>query len=425
MKKIKILLLVLVIALLFSGCRGLHISSIEDLIAPISLNEDDAAILSAVDDYYTKGYSIKIPSSGRFTTSFIMYDLNKDSVDEVIAFIEPNDNPSTVELTVLSQTDGSWSVINTYQGEGADINSIDFYDVNNDGVDEIIACWNMLVNSTISNLCVYTVGEDYSLQNIADSVKSCSYVVTDINEDDYNELLVFTIGSTSQSPKAELYSFSSGNCKLIGETKLDGTIVSYSNIVVGKTDEGTTVYADAIKSDGTSMVTEILYWSTYYDSVISPFYSYSSGRTSDTSRGNLITCRDIDNDSEIEIPLNASIPNAPEGVTAQNWVVYKNTILDHKHYSITCKEDDYILLLNDSIFSGVKLSYDSDRNELTFSNDELELFKILTVTSSEYNSANYSGYTEIFSNYGRVYLASVNDASNITIDDLKNSISSL
>lgn len=412
---------------MLSGCSSLRISSIDDLITPVSPSGDDAGILAAVDEYCKSGYSVKVPLSGRYTTSFIRYDLSGDGNDEAVAFYEPADKLSTVEMALLKKNGNGWKVVESIIGEGTDVNSVEFCDLNNDGIVEIIVCWSVISRSTASNLCVYKQNgkdTDYSIQLLDNSVSSSDFVCADISGDGVNEVLAFTTGSVSVSPKAELYSFSSGKKRLIGETKLDSSIISFDNIVCGETDEGISIYADAVRSNGGSMVTELLYWSNYYDSVISPFYSYSTGRTKDTTRSNMINSRDIDGDGEIEIPLDRSVSSLPEEITAQNWVSYANTVLNHNTYSIACEKDCYLLVLNDEAFSKLKFSYSSDLRELTAKNGNEEVFKILTVIKSGYDSSKFADYTEIYSDSGFAYLAKVNGQSavKISIDDIKNSI---
>lgn len=412
---------------MLSGCSSLRISSIDDLITPVSPSGDDAGILAAVDEYCKSGYSVKVPLSGHYTTSFIRYDLSGDGNDEAVAFYEPADKLSTVEMALLRKNGNSWKVVESIIGEGTDVNSVEFCDLNNDGIVEIIVCWSVISRSTASNLCVYKQNcndADYSIQLLDNSVSSSDFVCADINGDGVNEVLAFTTGSVSVSPKAELYSFSSGKKRLIGETKLDSSIISFDNIVCGETDEGISIYADAVRSNGGSMVTEMLYWSDYYDSVISPFYSYSTGRTKDTTRSNMINSRDIDGDGEIEIPLDRSVSSLPEEITAQNWVSYANTVLNHNTYSIACEKDCYLLVLNDEAFSKLKFSYSSDLRELTAKSGNEEVFKILTVIKSGYDSSKFADYTEIYSDSGFAYLAKVNGQSavKISIDDIKNSI---
>ena len=422
MKKVKILLLMLVICLTFSGCSSFRISSIDDLISPVSPSGDNAGILAAVNEYSKGGYSIKIPSSGKYTTSFILHDLNGDGNNEAIAFFEQNDNLGKVDMAVLSKADNSWRVIDNITGEGVDVNCVDFSDLNNDGTEEIIVCWGIISKSTTSNLCVYSTDESLKLNLVTDSITAGEFISVDINSDGSNELLVFNFGSYSESPEAELYSLSSGDKRLIGETKLDSSIISFSKITCGKTDEGMSVFADAIRANGASMVTELLCWSDYYDSIISPFYSYSTGRTTETSRDNLITSRDINGDGEIEIPVDKSVSGLPDGVTAQSWVGYESTVLKHRIYSYAVKSGGYLLVLDDEIFAKAYVKYDSSKRQLDITDGKDKAFSIITVMRTEYNSNNFSDYTEICSDSGLVYLCSVSNNSkiNVTVDDVKN-----
>lgn len=423
MKKLKLILLFLLICPALSGCSNFRLDSVDDLISPVSPSGDDAAIISAVNDYCKNGYSIKIPLSGKYTTSFIRCDLSGNGNDEAVAFYEPSDRLGSVDMAVLNKSGGTWQVVGSVTGDGADVSSVDFADINNDGSDEIIVCWSMISGSSSSNLRVYNrieSGDKFSFEALGSPIKADQFICCDINNDSETELLVFTVGT----PKAELYLFESGSEKLIGETKLDGRIISFSSISVGETDEGVSIYADAVCTSGASMVTELIYWSDYYDSVISPFYSYSTGRTTDTYRNNTIVSRDVDGDGEIEIPVEVDVSSLPDGITAQDWVSYENTVLNHKSYSFACEKDNYILTLNDDIFSEVSLAYSSDSRELVVKKGGSELFRILTVVKSSYNSGSYDGYIEIHGDSGFIYLAKITGGSKaaVTIDDLKNSI---
>ncbi|MGN0533599.1 MAG: FG-GAP repeat domain-containing protein [Eubacterium sp.] len=430
MKKLRIPALLLCLCLLLSGC-SFRLDSIDGLISPVALSGDNADVQQAVDEYCKSGYSLKIPSGGDYTTSFIFYDLNNDGINEAVAFYEPSDSVGTVNMAVISKSSDGWQVVDNIKGGGSDIICVDFCDVNNDSLPEILVCWSIISKSSNYNLCVYRQADSdggISLSKLTPSVTAENFVCTDLNEDGVNEVLVFCLGSASSSPKAELYSFKGNSGRLIGETKLDSSIISYSSITAGKTDQGTSVFVDALKTDGQSMVTELIYWSDYYNSIVSPFYSYDTGKTADTTRKNLIRSRDIDSDKTTEIPLNVSKKNLPKEIGAENWMYYKNTVLNHKCYSFSCAKDKYILVVKDSEFKKLTVKYDGDNRQLTaYTNSgKQECFKIKTVISAGYNPGEYEGYTQIFSNGGFIYLASVNSKSDlaISIDDLKSMIKS-
>lgn len=432
MKKIKLFSVILILSLLLAGCNNFKLAtSIDDLISPVSPSGDNAGVQNAVSELCKSGYLIKIPSGGDYTTSYIFHNLDSDENDEAIAFYEPSDDRGTVSLAVLKKSDDKWSVIDNIKGEGSDVKSVDFCDVNDDGAEEILVCWSFISKSTTFKLSVYSQGQtdgEYKLKPISDSITAGEFVCADINEDKVNEVVVFNIGSSGESPSAQLYSFKNNRKSLIGETKLDSTIISFESITCGVTDEGMSIYADALKSDGDSMLTEFIYWSNYYDSIVSPFYSYSTGRTADTTRSSLIDCKDIDGDKTIEIPLDLSVKNLPSQITAQNWVAYGNTVLNHKCYSYSCKRDAYSLVIDDNVFSKLSVKYDNDKRMLSaVSNDsKKECFSIVTVIKSAYNSDDerFKNYTQIFSNSGFVYLAGVNSQADIkfSVEDLKNMI---
>lgn len=432
MKKLRVILIALCFALFLSGCNNFRLAtSIEDLISPVSPSGENAGVQSAVDEYCKSGYSIKIPSKGEYTTSFIFYDLDEDGQNEAIFFYEPSDTLGAIDMAVLKKSGEKWSVVENIEGSATDVNSVDFCDVNNDGSKEIIVCWSAISKTANSKINVYRQSDNegaYCLENIDEEISANEFICADVNGDGVTEILAFSLGSSSQSPNARLYSFEDNSRKLLGETKLDSTIVSFNNILCGETEEGVSVYADAVKSNGDSMVTEFIYWSDYYDSIVSPFYSYSTGRTTETVRSTMVNSRDIDGDGVIEIPVDKTIDSLPAQLGCQNWVEYKNTILNHKCYSVSCERDGFILVIDDDYLSDISLKYDAQSRLLSVLSKDgnTQYFSVLTVIKSNYSASDsrYNDYTEIYSNAGFVYLAEINSSSDtsVTAEDLKNMI---
>ena len=96
-KGFKVIVMLCLVAFLFCGCNNFRLSSsIDDLISPISPSGDNAGVQSAVDEYCKGGYSIKIPATGKYTTSFILKDIDGDKISEAVAFYEPSNKIGTI-----------------------------------------------------------------------------------------------------------------------------------------------------------------------------------------------------------------------------------------------------------------------------------------------------------------------------------------
>ena len=425
MKILKPLFLVFALVFVLSGCSGFRIaSSIDDLISPISPIGDDAGAQNALDEFCKGGYSSKIPTSGKYSTSFVFSDLDGDDVDEAVAFYEASNSSGTMSMAVIKKTSDKWSVVDNISAAATDVNSLDFCDLTDDGIPEIIVCWSVFSKTSGSTISVYsnnTNDSAFQYYEIDKPISSSNFICLDMNDDGVQELLTFTNNSSLESPSASLYSYSDEHRVLLGSTKLDNNINSFESVNCAKTDNGMTVFADAVKSDGSSMVTELIYWSDYYNSIISPFYSYSTGKTTQTTRSNSITCRDIDEDGNIEIPTDENISNLPAELRVQNWMKYGNTVLSHRCYSISSKRDGIIIVIPDKAFKEIKLEYNSNERMISAytKEDNKKLFDIVTIIKASLDGSKnkYDSYTEVFSNSGFVYLADITpDAEDYGID---------
>lgn len=431
MKWLKLLSALIVICLILTGCSFRLASSVDELISPVAPEGENAGVQNALESFSKGGLTLKTPVGGKYTTSYIFFDVDLDKEDEAVAFYEPASELGTINMALIDKANGAWSVVSNIAGDGAGIYSVDFSDLNGDGVPEIIAQWDVIKNSSSHSLSVYTQKNDdkkTSIIHIGNEITTNDYTVVDIDGDGVNELMMFTAQTgDSNAANATLYSYKNGTAKQIAKTKLDGHITSYKNIISEKIDDTVYVYADALNSNGLQMHTEVIHWSDYYNSIISPFYSYSTGVTKNTTRKAMLTSRDINGDNLIEIPLDASIDNLPQNIEAVNWKQYKDSILIHVCYSIAVQKDNYQLVIPDEYFEDIAVSYDASSSLLTVSDkNENVIFSVAAILKSHFdeNSASYSQYSEIMSNSGYIYLAKAEDGSDIklTTDDLKSII---
>lgn len=408
---LKFICCLLLISCLLSGCGFRVSSSIDDLISPVSPFGDNADIKSALEAYAANGYSLKAPDSGEFITSYNFYDINGDGTEEAVAFYEPSDNLGVVDMAVIVKEKNEWRVAENLQSEGREVHSLSFDDLTGDGKVELIVCWDIIPNSTGHELCVYSYEEDaeQKLVQIGKSITVNHYIAENLYGDEVKELLLLEINSNAA--KAEMYSLKNNRFSLISETKLDAHITSYDRLQTESVNGEKRVYADAVGSDGLSMLTEIIYWSDAYESIISPFYSYYSGYTRETTRSMMLASMDINDDGAIEIPTDYQLSGLPDGVCAVDWCVFRSSVLMHSAYALFVQNDGYFLVLPENMIDAVSVSYHLDRRELYLTNGENEklIVSVLPVLKATYSEDAYRGYQQIAEASGYLYLARLGD----------------
>ncbi len=405
---------------MFSGCNFRISSSIDDLISPVSPFGDNADIKKALDNYAKGGYSLKIPRSGKYITSYTFFDIDGDKEEEAIAFYEPSDNLGTTNMSVIKKTDDTWKVIQNIDGDGRDIYSLDFEDISGDGVSELFVCWDVISNSSNHILSVYKSGKESKLGKIGESITINNFIIADMVNDKTKELLLFELGSASaSSAKAELYSLDKNKLELLGETRLDSHVTSYSVLKAENTDGTTRVYADALGSDGESMLTEIVYWWDKYDTIASPYYDYSTGLTKETARSAMVSCLDIDSDGKIDVPTDYDAGKLPEQVRAVDWKVNKNMLLVHTAYSLLVQKDMYVALIPDEMIDKISVSYNLGTHEMSVINKSTKklIYSVMPVLKATYTADKYPGYRNVEEASGYCYLVKQGNDSEIKLKD--------
>lgn len=432
MKYLKSILCVLLISVLLSGCNFRVSSSIDDLISPLSPFGNNADIKIALDSFAQNGYSLKAPNSGKYITSYSFFDLDGDNREEAVAFYEPNDNLGEIDMAVIKKFGDEWKVVDNIKGDGKEVHSLDFSDLNGNGNYEIIVCWDVISNSTNHQLSVYRAAKaenSVKLNQIDSSISVNNYIAVDMYDDKTAELLLFKLNSaSSSSAKAELYSLKNNKFTLVGETKLDSHITTYSSLEYENADNKPRIYADAISSDGDSMLTEIIYWSDNYDTIVSPVYSYSTGQTNGTRRSAMLSSLDINDDKLIEIPTEYSIKKLPSQIKAVDFKNFKHSVLIHNSYALYVNDDKYLVKIPDEYIDKIIVKYNESNRSMSVVNKKTknEIFSVMPVLKATYSKEKYNDYTVVLEDAGYAYLAKQgNDEIKITADDLKKSVKAI
>ncbi len=421
MKLLRVLLPLLLTFMLLCGCSVHLRNSAEDLIRPAALSEKDSGVYKALKNFCDEDFVLKTPVSGDFRSSFIFYDFDGDGADEALAFYK-NDGADKASMAVLDEFTDGWSVVSNLEGDGDGVYSVEACKLLESGGVQLVVLWDTSVNNFSRYLSVYTQENSNSFSGfvkIGASIRAAAYTPVDIKNRGYDELLVFNVGNgKSVDSSAALFSVSESGLQSRSATKLDGHIESYENVVSENTGRGFRAFADAFKSNGNGMLTELIVWSDYYDEIIAPYYSYSSGRTDKTSRNAYIYCCDINSDGYIEIPTDAGGISLSGGVKAIDWKRY-SSVLNHVCYTLFVERDGYNVLIPKEYFEKIKASYDEKSGLLEVSEKSGKaIFSVIKTNLSDYmeNTDKFAEYTEIYRDNVYIFLAECGGNSDIKID---------
>lgn len=208
MKKISVLFIALIICCFFSGCN-LSISSVDALMRPPKLSGENSLLQQTFESTIGDSENIvmKTPVSGENRSSYLLYDLDNDSVREAIVLYSDPIKDDLVYVTVFKFVNDKWSFVSTIKGRSSEIYSVDFADINGDGRFEILMSWSQVISGdTFAPAGMGSNGEKlltiYSYNGSSTTLlKNEAYsklLVEDINNDSADELFILNISFTNQ-----------------------------------------------------------------------------------------------------------------------------------------------------------------------------------------------------------------------------------
>lgn len=441
MKKCLCLCLAVVLMLCVSGCRffGNDFSSL--LVAPESpgeLNEIQNVLVESINGEYTLQY----PAEGAYRSAMVQYDLNGDGLREAFAFYSTanDDGTQTMHLSFINYIGKTWSVKNDLQIVAAGIRFVDFYDLNNDGVYEVVTGWENY-NSASGTLSVYCFENDNLVQRIREEY--LAYLIYDADADHKQELFVVngqrpqvTANSMDNAAQkavmaASLYKLEENEIRQIGRCGLDATPERYDKPrYAAITKDRKAVILDGYISGG-GMITEALVWEN--GTLSSLFYDAVTGQNTVTYRTSNIRSRDYNHDGIVEIPQMQQLPT-PAGEVADSVYLTKwmqmgeqglisvgsaivNTV-DGYYIDVPSEWDSKITIVR-KMDSMQRIVYMWDAKNYLLSD---EIFRVQLFPIEEWEQQ--EGWTELKRDDTYVYAGMVNaDAElSMSIEELQNSL---
>ncbi len=304
-RQVKILLLVLCLVLLLSGC-GLR--TVDELYCLPERSDADND-LQKVIDIAMDGLEYYPPRGGnRQVTQKV--DLDGDQIDECLVFAREK-NTKDLKILVFGQLASGYVLMDTIEGNCMAFDYISYAQLDGEPGMEIVV-GRQLGDEVTRSLSVYRFSSEHAyelLQTSYERLLLCNY-----DADDVSELLISKKQTEDTAAKLVLYQMHEGNIQATAAVELSFDIREIKMVVNGKLDSGT----DAIFVTG----------STDKDAILTDIFLLEAGafRKVHTTApiqalgGYSLYPEDLDADGILELPELVSMPLHPEQDQQQHFV---------------------------------------------------------------------------------------------------------
>ena len=419
LKKMICAAIVLCLTLTLCGCDFFTADTAE-LLSPPLLLEELFPISQALNASVGGEYTLQYPSKGNYRSAVIQRDVDDDGTAEAFAFYSTTDGENiTMSINMICLRDGEWISAARQEIIAGGVNQVEFCDLDNDGVLEILVGWEVYGTSEMQ-LAVYSVGNNVLTQRFLQ--KYNNFVTCDLDENGQNELLLINIDAAEQINTVSGYVFADDGVGQIYLCELDPNVKSINDPIVAELSTGKpAIYIDEIK--GVGAVTEVIF--VEKGVLINPLFNSELRETTATLRSASFTVKDINGDGVLEIPVQQSVPavsklNTNEKLYLTNWCSFNGETLTNQKtaminvndgfsYTIPTKWNGKIAVLKDTD-NRIREIYLYDSVTMTVSES---LLCFIAVDVSDWDSEEYQnqGYKKIMESSDTVFACRISQAA--------------
>ncbi|MDP5272707.1 hypothetical protein [Chengkuizengella axinellae] len=293
MKKVYILLFMMFI---LSGCIAFENN--ESLMKP---PKPVSKINTVIQSFLPSDASIIKATTGNYVNSYSLIDLDEDGLFELVVFYTVQKEAS-VQGMVLKEEDGEWDIVQTFEGDGNALYELDFIDVTNDGILDIIAGFSFSDAYEVRGLVMYQY-DGYKIKR--NFYTSYTYkVIDDVNEDGVKDITIILLDENHISNKVTVFNYVNLEMKLVDSLTLKPNMIEYYNITSGlvSLEQEKGIVLDAVSETQTAYTNILLFDGSNLKSVF-------NGEQEINDKLYRLNSEDINHDGIIEI----GIPRVPVG----------------------------------------------------------------------------------------------------------------
>ncbi len=421
MKKFLSFILVLIICLSFSSCEKTFLS-VNSLMRPPKLSGDDRLLQTAFENSVSEYESVvtKTPISGKYRSSYILFDVDNDNIEEAIVIFSVPAKNDLIEVLLFKKINNVWEKVSSIKSDSNEIYEVNFADINGDNQYELLLSWTGSFNiedidtdfNFSHNLMVYSFdGKD--IECVFTETYS-NLFIADLNNNKSDEIVIFKTNLINNDNRTtiRILSFNNNYSVKYDISKYITGMIEIENIVSDRilvsNNYISRVYVDGIIGEN-GIITEIIEINEYNFDTSLPLYEDNQTSNPKTFRSVNITCIDIDNDGYVEIPNTEIYPyakriseNSQGSVNLIVWSSYKNNMFSVDFKCLIDAKLGFLLVIPDEFIDNVSIIYDVDNLNLTFYsidsngsyNNVLFSCKIFTLPDWEENRFNYQKHYE-------------------------------
>lgn len=298
MKK-RILLLLLMTALLMTGCAQ---RAVRDMYSPPKRSEEYSNLQSAID-MAMEGLEYSAPISGDHQQMIQMADLNADGNDEYLVFAKGN-SEKPLQILVFQQTErDDFQLIEVIASNGSAFDQVEYIQMDDQPGLELVVS-RRISDQLQRSVSVYSFAGENSRQLM---IVSCfKFLSCDLNDDGLSELMVLQQGQTEMdNGVAALFSFQNGSMERSLEARLSRQVENIRRIMAGRIQGGHQAVYIASAVDENSIITDIL--TLKNGRFVNISFTGDSETSVQTLRNYYVYADDVDEDGVLELPRLVSI----------------------------------------------------------------------------------------------------------------------
>ena len=293
-KRIGLIGLLLITALLFAGCSA---RNIEEMYA-LPKRSDDYNHLQQIIDSAMYGMSYSAPRSGDNQQTVQLADLDGDGIEEYLIFAKGATEKPLQVIILKQEENGRCRIMEIISSNGTAFEQVEYADLDENPGSELII-GRQLSDQVLRSVSVYTFtekGAELLLMNGYAKFQTC-----DLDEDGLTELMVLRPGeSASERGMAVLYSVRDGMVQRSVEKELSEDTSNIRRIQYGKLQDGKPAVFVSSSFNDRATVTDVF---AVQDGRFTNIAFDSDADTSVQSLNNFyIYPEDIDGDGILEIP---------------------------------------------------------------------------------------------------------------------------